>query len=67
MQLSSHETAQWVKVTAAKADDWSSTPGSHMVVERRDSYKLSCHLHAHTAVCAWVCAHTKTHSKEIRK
>lgn len=61
MQLSSHEMAQWVKVTAAKADDWSSTPRAHTVVgEKRLLQIVLSPPCVHGCMCMGVCTYKNT-------
>ena len=58
---------QPVKVPAAKSEDLSSIPGTHIMEgENRILYKLSFYLHKHTSMSAYTethrCTHTHTHT-----
>lgn len=46
-----YKVAQRVKTLAAKADDLSSSPGTHMI-KRTSSLRLSCGFHAYHSMCA---------------
>lgn len=46
---------QWVKVSATKSDDWSSTPEPSRSKERTDSHEKLSDLPPHMCTCRAVC------------